>query len=412
MNPLQHIVLVNDSSTGNGGDAVLARLAALRFRERGFRVSLVCGDAGEAPDLAAAGVAVVAAGGRRLLERPRIEAMRRGISDPAMAAFLRDAIARLDGPGTVWHLHGWSQIFSPAIFPVLAQVAPRSFVHAHDMFLACPNGVYMDYQKGKVCERRPLSLSCVTTHCDKRSYAQKLWRVARHRALFRGFDPGAGWAGIVAIHPDAVPRLARAGYPSGMFRVLRNPVAPFSQARIRAEENRAFVYVGRLEEDKGVLDLARAARRVDVPLICIGDGALRAELERAYPEVRLTGWRSKPEIGALVAEARALVMPSRHSEPFALVLAEAAGSGLPVAVAETALMAPEITRAGLGLSFDVFDNASFDAALAALRDMGAPEIRAMSERGFTGAARLATTEEEWIDGLLALYGSALAAAGR
>lgn len=278
------------------------------------------------------------------------------------------------------------------------------------MFLACPNGVYMDYQEGKVCERRPLSFSCVTTNCDKRSYAQKLWRVARHRTLFRSLDPAAGWAGIVAIHPDAVPRLARAGYPPEMFHVLRNPVVPFSRERIRAEANRDFVYVGRLEADKGVLDLARSARRVGVPLKCIGDGALREQLTREFPEVQLTGWRSKAEIGALVAGARVLVMPSRHSEPFALVLAEAAGSGLPVAVAETALMAPEIARAGLGLAFDVFDSDGFDATLAALRDMSAPDIKAMSTRGFLGHTRIATTEDEWIEGLLALYGAAMVAA--
>lgn len=408
MNP-SHIVLLTDLSTGTGGDTVLVRQAALGLRARGMRVSLVCGDRGEVPDLEAAGVTVIGAGGQKLLARPRLDALRHGIFDAEMARFMRETVARIDTPGTIWHLHGWTQIFSPSIFPELAKVAPRCFVHAHDMFLACPNGVYMDYRLGKTCQRVPLSVSCVATHCDKRSYAQKLWRLARHKALFRSFVPDSGWAGIVAIHPEAVPRLARAGYPKSLFRILRNPATPYTMERVRAEENRAFVFVGRLEADKGVVDLAKAARRVGVPLICVGDGAQRARLAAEFPEVTLTGWLSKDEIGAAVSGARALVMPSRHPEPFALVLAEAASSGLPLAVADTALLAPEIVRAGLGVSFDVFNEGSFDSALAGLRDMPASHLRAMSETGWNGGAKLASTENEWINGLLKLYTSALAA---
>lgn len=404
---LEQVVLVNDASHGFGGDATLARLAALRLLEKGLRVAYVCADDGDAEDLKAAGVEVIAAGGKRLLERPQLQAMRCGLSDPAMRAFMVGAIARLDTPGTIWHLHGWTQIFSPSIFASLTQVARRCLVHAHDMFLACPNGVYMDYQREELCERVPLSLSCMATHCDKRSYPQKLWRVARHKALFRQFKPNLGWAGIIAIHPDAVPRLARAGYPDDLFRVIRNPVTPFSTRRIQAEDNRALLFVGRLEADKGVIDLAQAARRVGEPLICIGEGAMRPTLERDFPEVQLTGWLSRSEIGAAVSRARALVMPSRHSEPFSLVLAEAAGSGLPLLVARSALMSKEIEQAGLGRAFDVFDRREFDEALKWIRDMPAQDIREISERGHSGSAGLATSEEEWVEALLRHYRNVL-----
>jgi glycosyltransferase involved in cell wall biosynthesis len=404
---LSHVVIFNDASRARGGATGLAVLSALQLRARGLRVSFVCGDAGDAPELRAAGVEVIAAGSGRLLDRGRGHAMRRGIYDPEMRDFAAGAVASTDGPGTVFHLHGWAQIFSPSVFAALAPVAAKTFIHAHDMFLACPNGVYMDYRRNQVCPRVPLSAACVLTHCDKRSYAHKLWRILRQRALFKAFDPELGWAGVLAIHPGMLPRLARAGYSEELLQVVRNPVAAFTPERVQAEKNSYLVYVGRLEEDKGALDLARAARRVGAELVCVGDGSLRAVMERDFPGIRITGWLSKPEMTGWVSGARALVMPSHHPEPFALVLAEAAGSGLPVAVADTALMAEEIVTAGLGLSFDVFDADDFDRTLTRLMRLDAAGLQEMSQRGFSGPVRLGQTEAAWVSQLVRLYQSAL-----
>ena len=407
--PLSHIVVLNDASRAKGGATGLAMLSALELRARGFRVTYVCGDEGDAPELTGEGIHVIAAGSGRLLDRGRADAMRKGIYNARMRDFAEEVVRRTDSAGTVYHLHGWAQIFSPAIFAGLERVAPRTFVHAHDMFLACPNGVYMDYRRNERCTRVPLSASCILTNCDKRSYAQKLWRLARQKALFSTFDPGAGWAGILAIHPGMLPGLVRAGYPESLLHVLRNPASAFTATRVPVECNRGFVYVGRLERDKGVLDLARSAQRVGAELVCVGDGVLRQQMAREFPEVRVTGWLAKAEMGRWIAQARALVMPSYHPEPFALVLPEAIGSGVPVAVADTALMAPEIEAAGLGLRFDVFDPAAIDAALRRFLDMQPATIEQMSRRCHEGDVRLALQPREWIDQLVRKYETAIAA---
>ncbi|MEZ5687514.1 MAG: glycosyltransferase family 4 protein [Caenibius sp.] len=405
--PLSHVVVLNDSSRAKGGATGLAILSALKLRDRGLKVSFVCGDAGDAPELREKGVDVIAAGSGRLLERGRVNAMRDGVYNPQMREFVEDAVRKTDGPGTVYHLHGWAQIFSPAIFSALTRVAHRTFVHAHDMFLACPNGVYMDYRRNMLCTRTPLSGSCVLTNCDKRSYVHKIWRVLRQQALFRSFDAEQGWAGILAIHPGMLPRLRRARYPESLMKVLRNPATPYTNGRVPVERNSRFVYVGRLEEDKGVLDLARSVRRVGAELVCIGDGVLKDRLAREFPEIHVTGWLSKSEIVHWIEDARALIMPSHHPEPFALVLAEATMCGLPVAVANTALMAEEIEQAGLGLSFDIFDPNDIDRVIREFVEMDAAVIEQMSRRGSDGAVALALKPDDWIDRLVLLYDSAI-----
>lgn len=405
---ISRIVIINDVSQALGGATGLALLSARRLLAAGYDVTWVCGDAGDAPDLVAAGARIVAGGRGKLLTRSRRDAATRGIHDGQMRTLMADLIAEADDPGTVYHVHGWAQILSPAIFQALAPVAARTFIHAHDMFLACPNGVYMDYQRNQACTRVPLGLSCLTTQCDKRSYLHKSWRVARQMALRRCLRRDLPWAGIVAIHPAMVPRLMRAGYGSDLFTVLRNPADAFSNTRIRAEDNRGLAYVGRLEPDKGALDLAHAAQRTGQSVTFVGDGTLRPVLESEFPDMPVLGWQAPEAIGPLIAQARALVMPSHHPEPFALVLPEAIQSGLPVIVADTALMAHEIEAAGLGLSVNVFDTDAFDAALIRLRDMPNDAVATISQQGFARSDRLANSVDDWIAALVDLYSGAVA----
>ncbi|MCB1337139.1 MAG: glycosyltransferase family 4 protein [Maritimibacter sp.] len=408
----RRIVVVNDDSIARGGTAVLAVMSAKALAARGHEVIWLCGDAGANPSLAEAGIEVVALGSRPLLDLPARAALVSGVHNAPAARMIRAFLAERDTPDTVYHVHSWAQIFSPALFPALAPVGKRALLHAHDMFLACPNGVFMDYRKNQPCTRRPVSAACVATHCDKRSYAQKLWRVARGARVIRALGDLSGWGGIVVIHPAMKAKLARAGYPEARMHTVRNPVVPFSAVRIRAEDNRGLLYVGRLEADKGVGELASAAARAGVPLTLVGEGPMRAEISARYPAARLAGWVDKAGIAPFAAEARALVMPSRHPEPFALVIAEAAASGLPVLAADTAAMAAEVEAAGLGFAFDVFDPASFDAAIGRIMALPAAEVAAMSARGFSGEAALGTTQDGWIDGLEAQYARVLADAGR
>jgi glycosyltransferase involved in cell wall biosynthesis len=399
----RRIVIINDVSVARGGATGLALMSAEDFARAGHHVTWICGDAGENPMFAERGIEVVALGGRRLLDQSGLKTLATGLRNTAA----RDMVARFvtdhDTLETVYHVHGWAQILSPDLFAGLAPVAARTFVHAHDMFLACPNGVYMDYRRGEPCGRVPLSLDCLTTQCDKRNYGHKLWRVLRTSALRRHLGDGTAWAGILVLHPEMVSRLTRAGYRADAIRVVRNPAIPFSATRIRAEDNRALVYVGRLEPDKGVLALAEAARRTGVPLTLVGDGPLRPALEAMGGDITITGWTERDRIGAHVATARALVMPSRHPEPFALVIAEAAASGLPVLVSDTALMSAEVVQHGLGFAFDPADPARFDAALTRMMSLPDEDVRRMSEAGFGGAVRLGLERSAWIEALLGEY---------
>ena len=406
---VSRVVVFNDASVARGGATGLALLSIRMLRERGIAVTYIVGDSGNAPELADLGVEVVAVGGRQLVQENKLKAASRGIYNTHARRVAADWISANDRPNTVYHLHGWSKILSPAIFDALRPVASRTLIHAHDFFLACPNGAYMDYQKVEPCERVPLGASCLSTNCDKRSYPQKLWRVARQTALLKSLDKSGPWGGIAMIHETMAPYLEKAGFPPRMLTTVRNPAEAFCAERIAAEANRAFFFVGRVEAEKGIEDLIEAAQLAGVPLKVIGDGPLREELSRAHPEVEFFGWRSRDEIAALIRHARAVVMPSRYPEPFGLVAAEASLSGLPVILSRTAFLGREIAEGGIGFVCEGRDREAFAATLGDMRDLPAADIRQMSERAFSGNVSLANSPAAWIDALLELYRGALSA---
>lgn len=409
---VRHVVLINNLSVARGGATGLALLEARLLRAMGLPVTFVTGDDGQNSELATLGCRIVPIGSRAIDSKRPLAALGRGIHNAAAAATIRDLIEKEDSPDRVYHVHAFSQVLSPSIFDPLGRVRDRTFLHAHDFFLGCPNGGFMDYRAMRPCERVPLGASCILTNCDKRSYAQKLWRVTRQAHLFRLIERSKVWGGVILIHPDMAEPLVRSGYEVARMCVIRNPAAPLSPARIEAEGNASFFFIGRVEAEKGIEDLISAAAIANVPLVVIGDGSLREKLAGEHPGVSFLGWQSKAQIAQVVRHARAVVMPSRYPEPFGLVVAEASASGLPIIISKTAFLGREIEVHGLGMTIDPLDTKGFAEALARYRDMNASDIETLSRRAYARKAGLATTEQEWIEALLAQFRSVTGHADR
>jgi glycosyltransferase involved in cell wall biosynthesis len=340
-------------------------------------------------------------GSAHILEGVRVTAALRGLYNIKARRVLSDWIAANDTPGTIYHLHGWSKVLSPSIFRALQQVLCRLVVHAHDFFIVCPNGGYFDFRRERICELTPLSASCLACNCDRRRYSHKLWRSARQGLRRTLFD--AGKVGLVlAVHDGMLPLLTRGGLPEDRLRVLRNPVTPWRNERVPAERNRVFLFVGRLDEDKGPYLLGQAARQARVPLRMIGAGPLAGALARDFPEVEFVGWKSREEIAQLCLDTRALIMPTRSRETFGLAAMEAVTSGLPVVLSDHAMMADEIAVNGYGFSCTPQDVDGLAVLLRRLAD-DSPLVAAMSRKAFDEARRLAPTPQQWADQLLTSY---------
>lgn len=408
---VDRVVVLSDDSAESGGAASIM-LGSLRLlRARGVKITLITGDNGRNPELAALDVEVMALGNKHILEGNRVSAALRGLYSAKTSKMLRHWIERFDNPGTVYHLHNWHKVLSPSVFGPMRQVAQRLVVSAHDYFIACPNGGYFNFPQQAVCDLTPMHLTCILSSCDKRHYGHKLWRVARQAVRSSVFDFGNTTATILAVHEGMIPHLKRGGIDEGAIRVLRNPVTPWKSLRVAAEKNRDILYVGRLELDKGVDVLAGAAEQAKTRLRIVGRGALEKRIAREHPNVELMGQKTKAEIAEIVGNARLLVLPTRVRETFGLVALEGLMSGLPVIVSESALIAPEIEGLGIGRVCRVGDINGLAELLARFTDDDTA-VAEMSRKAFSKARHLAPTPQQWCDALLQIYESKLEESGR
>ncbi len=396
---IDRLVVINDLAEAKGGATALALEGAISCRERGLDVTYLCGDRGENDGLR--GIEVVALGEARLDATGAVRALTRGLYNPGARRMLADWIARNDTARTVYHVHGWAQILSPSIFAALQPIMARVVLHAHDFFLACPNGSFSFLRTGEICPLVPLSTACVSTNCDRRNYVHKVWRVTR-QGMLRSLYDLPNTPRILAIHEAMRPFLMRAGIPDYAITALPNPVRPFAQTRIAAEDNSEFLFVGRLEATKGPDLAAAAARMAGVRMRFVGDGELRETMQRDYPEMIFTGRLPLAEIGAHASGARALLMPSRYPEPYGLVAAEALWSGLPVVAADTAFLTGDIRRAGAGYGVDPRDTTAFAAVLRTIADDDGA-TRAMSMAAFEATGAIGLLPAAWTDGLIESY---------
>jgi glycosyltransferase involved in cell wall biosynthesis len=99
-----------------------------------------------------------------------------------------------------------------------------------------------------------------------------------------------------------------------------------------------FLYVGRLEIYKGVLDLLESCRHLascrPISLLIVGDGSLRRRVEcfaRADARIHCIGRLEGEDLWDVYSISDVLVLPS-HSDSWGLVVNEAMAFGLPVIV--------------------------------------------------------------------------------
>ena len=202
---------------------------------------------------------------------------------------------------------------------------------------------------------------------------------------------------VVINFPSFARELAeRTGLPETHFVTVRNGVraAPdeAGPAAVVAvpSVSRYLLFVGSLIERKGPDVLVRALSRVGLGCVFIGDGPMRASLERLAARrgvgdrVVFLGSLDPSEVQRYYGGAEALVLPS-VSEGVPLVAVEALRAGIPVVASNLEGIASVVRDRDNGLLVEPGDEASLGAALALLESDDA--LATSLRRGATRSAR-------------------------
>jgi colanic acid/amylovoran biosynthesis glycosyltransferase len=208
-------------------------------------------------------------------------------------------------------------------------------------------------------------------------------------------------AGLIAVSSFVADRLKQLGAPTDRVHVHHIGVR-LPERRALAEGDAGYVlFVGRLVPKKGVDVLLRAfaalpAELRDTPLILVGDGHLRTELEKLARELhlnaRFTGPLPSDQVATHIRNAALLCAPSKRapdgdSEGLPMVILEAGAWGVPVVAADHAGIRDAVTHGHNGLLFPEGDEAALAAALSSLladaaarRSLGATAREVVQQR--------------------------------
>ncbi len=128
-------------------------------------------------------------------------------------------------------------------------------------------------------------------------------------------------------------------------------------------EGCVFLYVGRLEREKGLDVLVEAMDGVRGEVVLVGSGPLELELRS---RARVVGQLGRDELVPWYAAADVLVLPSR-SEPWGMTLNEGAAAGLPLVATDAVGAAHDLIEPGVnGFRVPAENVAALREALRAL----------------------------------------------
>ena len=261
-----------------------------------------------------------------------LHVLRRGIfSSEAEEKFIR--LVERFKPDVV-HLQNIHAHLTPSIVFAAARLNVPLVWTLHDYKLMCPNSHFRVDATGTICEacRPGRYYPAVVKRCKKSSlFASGVAALEAYAHWARGLrsrvhcflSPSQFLAGKLFEH----------GWSSDRVRHVPNFVAVDARPSSRGSGSH-FLFVGKLEPLKGIdtlLDAAACTPAAQILLVggC-DDPSVRERLGRLPANVRYLGAKTKYEIGELLADARAVLVPSVWDENQPMVILEAFAAGVPV----------------------------------------------------------------------------------
>jgi glycosyltransferase involved in cell wall biosynthesis len=273
-------------------------------------------------------------------------------------------------------------LLSPSIFDAAKSAGVPSILSVRNYRLICPSANL--FREGRICKdcvSSKLAVSGIVHRCYRRSYLQ-----STSVALSTAYASARGtWSRSVdhyiAISETVKKLLVEGGFPVNKISVKPNTV---SDTGAGDGAGNYAIFVGRLTEEKGIMTLLSAWRKLGsrIPLKIIGTGPLENVVEKAaseMPAIEFLRQKSLADVCDYVGKASMLIFSSEWLEPFGRAVVEAFSKGTPVVAADTEPMRDMIDHEHTGLLYKAGDSIDLAAKVASL--LGHPEkLSYMRER--------------------------------
>lgn len=311
------------------------------------------------------------------------------------------------------HFHNTFPLLSPSVYVVADRARVPTVQTLHNYRLMCLNSLFL--RNGSPCQdcMGKVAWRGVLHACYRGSRlasAVALSSSLTHRAL-------RTWAlrvhAFIVFTSFAKDQFIANGLLPDRLHIKPNFLA--DDPGVGSGRGGYALFLGRLSEEKGVLELLKTWHRMDLsaPVLKIaGDGPLSdtvADSARRHPRIEYLGRVERERANQLLEAAGLLLLPSICFEGMPLAAIEAMAAGVPIVASALGGLA-EIVHADLGCL--VPPNNATELANAVQRVMGDHALRARLGSGARREYLERYTAEANLDRLMEVYDAARSTAGR
>lgn len=233
----------------------------------------------------------------------------------------------------VAHLNNINFQLTTSVIDCLQKNGIPMVMTLHDYQLVSPN--HLMYQPGHWCPKcfSKKFYHCVLTKCYNNSLAYSFMAALESyfnhlRGVYHKID--------VFISPSRFmkQKMIDFGFEAEKIKVLPNFLKTEGYHPLTAEaKGDYYLYVGRLEEEKGIGELIEFFQTRQEKLVIIGTGSLAEKVqELSVKNISYLGKLPNPEVRSYLAKAKYLIVPSKWPENCPYVVIEAKALGTPVIV--------------------------------------------------------------------------------
>lgn len=363
-----NIIIANDYATVNGGSAQVAVVSARALADAGHRIYFVFSAGSPALELNHKNITLIDLEQFDLLTNPnKLNAAIIGVWNSNIGSKTKKLLANFSNKDTIIHIHSWVKSLSNSFLHTVIKSKFPYVITLHDYFTVCPNGGFFNYQTKKICTLKPMSVQCLKSNCDARSYSQKIWRFSRQAVTYKLGIPKKV-SNYIYVSDFSLKLLTPYFSDSSTLWNVPNPIDIKRLPAATPDQNEHFTFVGRLALEKGVELFARASEIAGAKARFVGSGEMEDDLKRINPTADFTGWANRETVTRYIKQSRAVVVPSLLYETQGMVVAESAALGVPCIVADTCAGRDFVVDGVTGLWFKGGDSSSLAVAVEKLKN--------------------------------------------
>ena len=230
------------------------------------------------------------------------------------------------------HIHNFYPLLTPSIFKAAKDGGAKVVHTLHNYRLWCISGVFYrdSYGVCELCTKSKFSLQGVFNKCFRKSIVQSVLAQASfwYYKATKIFDNINYFFVLTNFQKEKVKSL---GIDEG--KIILKPNSLKMSFDIQ-KDKKDYIYVGRLEESKGILELLKVWEKLDEKYILtiIGGGDIEEELKAKYEKKNIIfkGKCSREDTLSSISKSKYLIQPSIWYETFGLTIIEAMSFGVPV----------------------------------------------------------------------------------